>query len=139
MRWFALAAAMLCAAGLTACVGSPGAISTESPKQLKAERTPNLCMAYGFFQQEKVRAELTRRNALTPEEWSLVDAHSIEVGMSMCGMVAALGPPAETFHRVTATHDTYRYVYRLCSIYDLKQHRTVYVENRRITEIRGAD
>jgi hypothetical protein len=88
---------MLIALLVLACSHSPLAVSLESAAGLQAEDTTTLCWIVGFNGSgvNKARAELERRQALTEEEWQLVDQHKIRLGMSRCAVLASWGPPTD--------------------------------------------
>lgn len=88
---------MLIALLASACSHSPLAVSLESPAGLQAEDTTNLCWIVGFNGSgvSTARAELERRQALTEEEWHLVDQHKIRIGMSRYAVLASWGPPTD--------------------------------------------
>ncbi|SOY77662.1 hypothetical protein CBM2589_U10164 [Cupriavidus taiwanensis] len=79
---------------LSACADSPMRIAASDPAALQAKSADKLCVAYGKnFGREKVRAELQRRDALTPREWEHVDKRKVFIGMSSTAALCSWGSP----------------------------------------------
>jgi len=84
----------------------------------------DLCIAYRHRRYESARDELTRRRALTVDEWHLVDSGTVKIGMSELGLLCTMGDPAKVNRTVTAAGTRKQYVYSLGAY--------VYVENGRV-------
>jgi hypothetical protein len=69
-----------------------------------------LCHIYSQTRYNAARAELTRRHALTPAEWDLVDHRLPDVGMSKLALLCSMGPTKGN-RTVTAGGETIQYVY----------------------------
>ena len=112
-------------AALTGCAGSPLAIGMASPEKLAAESDDALCDAYAVMGGTKARAELERRAALTPEEWSIVDRKTVAIGMRRLVLVCSRGTPGiyGGIHRTVTAHGTReQWAYR-----DTQYGRAIYI------------
>jgi hypothetical protein len=111
---FSVALLAACAA-LAGCAGSPAAIGMAKPEQLAAESNEALCNAVARTGGTKARAELERREALTPEEWSLVARNGVEIGMRRLVLFCSRGAPGVygAINRTVTAHGTReQWVYR---------------------------
>ncbi len=75
-----------------------GCANLKSAEQLQSEETSRV--AHGFYVQhangfgyEKLEAELRRRDVFTSEEWRLIEANRVDLGMSKDAVLASVGPP----------------------------------------------
>ena len=97
---------------LASCAGSPIAIARDTNEQLRTEQTINLCRAYPMFlDRSGVRAELSRRLAVSDPEWVLIDQRKIYVGMTECALLASWGSPEKQERDTTLRGENVRYVY----------------------------
>lgn len=77
---------------LAACATSPHQESFNvATADFSTATTDNLCVVYGFRwnRAQDARAELTRRNTFTNDEWKLIEARKVVPGLSECGVKAA--------------------------------------------------
>lgn len=77
---------------LAACATSPRQESFNvTTADFSTAKTDDLCIVYGFRwnRSQEARAELTRRNIFTDDEWKLIEAKKVIPGLSECGMKAA--------------------------------------------------
>lgn len=116
---------------LISCAGSPMHISIMSEEKLKTVPTLQLCNAYGANHQVKVRAELESRNVLNPQEWNLIDAKRIRIGMSRCALYCSWGPCLTENRSVSSSGVFIQHVYGLYSQYSRPTY--VYTVNDKIT------
>jgi hypothetical protein len=103
------------AAFMIGCAGSPMSLASLSPAQLENQSNASLAQGYGVIRDSEVRAELERRKVFTQQEWQLVDAKSVAVGMSELALIASQGLPGiygGINTTVTASGATKQYVYR---------------------------
>jgi len=123
----------LAVASLTGCVaGAPVAVNTSSPEALRAESSETLCNAWGFMHTDKVRAELERRNVLSAEEWRLIDARRVAIGMSRLALLCSWGDPGYSGainRTVTARGVSEQWVYRDAVA---KRTRYIYVRDGKV-------
>lgn len=85
--------ATLIAATLSGCALSPAYMAASSDSQI--------CERYGVFSRNgmfgeyttQYRAEMERRNLLSPHEKELVAKKQIQIGMSLCALYASWGTP----------------------------------------------
>jgi hypothetical protein len=116
---------------LAACEAhTPGAIVFDSDAALRQEDALQLCLTYHLAGQQRIREELNRRQALSVEEWALVDAKRIGIGMSRCALLASWGIPEGTRRQVTAAGQSLQYIY---------PGRRIYLENDRIAAFKAVD
>ena len=91
---------------------------TIPPQKLAQMTNAQLCTEYGNNRTDQVRAELLQRNALTPEEWGLVDKKSIKIGMSETAFLCSWGTPTvlgSINTTMTSRGASRQYVYRFCN------------------------
>ncbi len=104
-----------------------GCISmTSSPDDLKDRQTMDLCETYASYkpappfgqydmaEQQVVRDELQRRDAINQTEWPLVEKHEAKVGMHECALIASWGHPQEIQHTETEKTMTAQYTFGKC-------------------------
>ena len=133
------------AAIISAIIATSLASCSESvidPKKLVDTPTLNLCEMYYFAshpstyttgtvwpgKQAAIKTELNRRNALTQEDWSAIDAGRPQAGISECALRAVWGNPLNVYHKVTEAGDLTQYVYGLS--------RTVNLTNGQVKSIK---
>ena len=76
---------------LSGCAGSDFAINSDTPQQLTAENTNNLCMAIGAYPSNKlIAAELIRRGALRVQFIDPVRQGQVALNMNACEVEAAV-------------------------------------------------
>ena len=124
-----LVVCVICLA-LAGCQGSPAEISMRSEEQLRTTTLHELSVAYGSWGQPKrIRAELERRNAFTPQEWAMIDEGRIRVGSSRELVLAARGDPRYV-RRSSSAYGGYREVW----IYEQGRDRDyVYLDGIQVT------
>lgn len=120
---------------LTGCSGTVGSVAMMDSEELKTVNDLGICQTYGspFANTAKFKAEIDRRHLLTDDEWRLVDAHQIRIGMSICGLLASWGSPGmygAINRTVIGNSENIQWVYRRGE-YDPA--RYVYTENGHIT------
>lgn len=118
---------------LGACAGSPARIAMESPDQLAAEDSIDLCAAYGVNHGQAVLAEIERRGAVRAAFVDAVTSRKVAVGMSACEVLAAWGKPDKTEQTTTARGTTDRWVFDDFSGYPAN---TVYFRNGIMSALR---
>lgn len=97
---------------LAGCMhGSPGAIAFDTPAQLQAEATDDLCTAYGVNQGAAVWTELERRRAIRPEFAEKIVANEVSIGMSPCEVLASWKAPDRVSRLILASGTRVRWVY----------------------------
>lgn len=104
-----------------------------SPSQLTTQSNGALANGYGIVRDSEVRAELERRKIFTSQEWPLIDAKSVAVGMSELALLASQGLPGiygGVNTTVTASGASKQYVYRLTEYH---KPTYVYVDNGKVT------
>ena len=79
-------------------------VTLRTPEDFRTADTEMLCADYGVRGggAGEARTELVRRGVFTPAEMAAIDAHKLLVGLSECGVLAALGTAP---NRVTSTTD----------------------------------
>jgi hypothetical protein len=115
------------------CAGSPMNMASLSPAQLATQSDATLANGYGVIRDPEVRAELERRKLFTQQEWQLIDAKSVAVGMSELALIASQGVPGiygGVNTTVTASGSSKQYVYRAT---DYHKAAYVYVDNGKVT------
>jgi len=103
---------------------------------LENEDSIHLCAAYGHMyttqsQKEKIMNELNRRNAITSQEWDLIHAKKIRVGMSRCALYASWGSPIKVNKSGGSWGSHIQHVYGMYSQYSTPNY--VYTENGKVT------
>lgn len=115
---------------LLSCAGSPFRISMMSPDELKLQNSYNLCKAYAFSLDNKIKYELIRRKAIPRHEWLLIEKNKIHMGMSEDGLTCSWGAPDKINKTVTQYGVSRQWVYRSCSYC---KGRYVYTRDGKIT------
>jgi len=100
--------------GVAGCAGSPARLAMMSPDELAAVRLPDLCNAYSSVGGSDVEAEILRRQAITDDEWELVRAKKIAVGMSTCALLASWGAPSTINTSASRAGERQQWVYGIC-------------------------
>ena len=92
---------------LGACAFSPQVIHNDSRSDL----------AYWYFVNHgpREKAELVARNDIPADEWPLIDANKVAIGMGPDAVVAAWGQPSAVNTTTTAEGDDVQWVYAGCS------------------------
>ena len=78
---------------LSGCVSWYDSVASMSSEELKKVDDLKLCSSYFYRNEEKVAAEITRRNLINNEGWKSVRHRKIIPGMSRCAVYAVLGSP----------------------------------------------
>jgi hypothetical protein len=120
---------------LSACAGSPYAISNYGPENLAIVSDDRLCVAFYYRPNENLLNEIKRRNILTPRELSSVQKKSIFVGMSKTALLCSWGEVpiyGSTHKRYSKYGESTQYVYQKCSICNSTH---VFVEKGKVTYI----
>ena len=89
-----------------------GCVNWTDPGLLQARQTDDLCQGYYLFsgrvvigvvptasypeRLDAIKKELEARNAVTPQDWPLIDAGRVQKGMTACAVEAVWG--ATTLH-----------------------------------------
>lgn len=126
--------AALTLASLAGCAAtSPARIATSTPEELQSQTSEALCNAWGRFHPTKARVELERRGLLSAEEWRLIDAQHVAIGMSRLALICSWGDPGYTGavnRTVSASGVSEQWVYR-----DAVAERTryIYVRDGKVT------
>jgi hypothetical protein len=112
---------------------SPLHVAAMGEDQLKEVPLHQLCNAYKMHRAEKVKAELIRRGDIADDEWDLIEARKIRIGMSQPALLASWGTPG-IWGRVNRSVGSYgehiQWVYRSC---DRCSATYVYTENGIVT------
>jgi len=121
---------------LIGCAGSPMKLSGMTSDELQLENSFTLCNAYNYNKKETFRTELERRNALTSEEWEMIDSGYIQVGMSEVALWCLKGGIMQGVNgSVNTTTGSWgvnkQYVYRPLGMNGPANY--VYVENGKVT------
>ncbi len=104
--------------GLTALLS--GCVTNISPQTASGLSTAALCMQYGHWLRKEnpqavqtVSAELRRRGNSVPsnEEHGSILSERVTIGMSECGMLAAMGSPDRQLDTTTAQGRRTQYVF----------------------------
>jgi hypothetical protein len=103
--------------GLSACAGSPARIGMDSPQQLQAEKTYNLCVAYGGNRGQAVLDELLRRGVVRPQYVASIKVRKVEIGMSECEVIAAILKPEKVNKTTTVSGTSEQWVYSNSTIF----------------------
>jgi hypothetical protein len=74
-----------------------------------------------------IKTELNRRDAVSDEDWPLIDNSKVRIGMSECALLAAWGQPTVINHTMTAAGESSQYVYSVS--------RYAYVANGSVTTL----
>jgi len=115
------------------CAGSPIRLSSMSPEELQAENSFLLCNTYNFNGDKEVRTELQRRNALTDQEWGLIDSGYLQIGMSELALICLKGNVIVGYGTINVTTGTWgvhkQYVYE--NAFGSRSY--IYVENGKVT------
>ena len=84
-----------------------------------------------FSEKEKIANELinNRNEAITPQEWDLVDAHMIKIGMSRCALYASRGKPSKINKSVGVWGVHIQHIYSLLRTTPVY----VYTQNGKVT------
>lgn len=114
---------------IAACTPS----SMMSPERLATADSKQLCDDYHQVRSPNVRAELERRNAITPDEWMLIDSKKVKLGMSEVAFLCAMGTPT-VYGAINRSQGSWgtnvQYVYRFCSTCKAQYY---YVRNGKLT------
>jgi len=105
-------------------VALAGCYSTANPKLLAKTATDELCEDYYFgrhkdvdpaaswpTKQQDIKNELSRRQAVGPNEWPLIDTGQVKVSDGECALKAAWGYPLRVDHLSAANGEVTHYVY----------------------------
>lgn len=122
------------ALSLTSCA----AISPERTGEMTDRR---LCNSYAEARENfalkknmpNIKAEIERRNIVSADEWALIEAKQVKLGMSVCALRASWGAAKE--NTTTSRYgNSIQHVYRLswCHRCNVKY---VYTENGKVTAI----
>lgn len=82
---------LICIATLISCAGSPMRLASMTPEELSYEQPLNLCNAYYQNKNKNIRDELELRDLLSDTEWNLIDANSIQAGISELALICLKG------------------------------------------------
>jgi hypothetical protein len=85
---------LLAAIALAGCIHMPSYTASLSSSELREVNEFDLCAAYESTESKRLRAEIDRRNLISPEEWAKVAGHQVFEGMGACAVLASLGFPA---------------------------------------------
>lgn len=101
---------------LTAALASGCAYYAKmTPHELAMQPATWMCAEYDRNQSPNIRAELTRRGTITPEEWALIDQKHIGIGMSEAALLCSWGFPSGRHGTINQFADaggiTQQYVY----------------------------
>lgn len=66
-------------------------LASMTPEELSYEHPHNLCNAYHLNKNKKIRDELEFREILSDAEWVLIDANTIQVGISELALICLRG------------------------------------------------
>ena len=121
---------------LIGCAGSPMKLSGMTSEELRLENSFSLCNAYKFNKKETIRTELERRNALTFQEWEMIDSSYLQVGMSELALWCLRGGIMQGVNGSINTSTgswgvNKQYVYRPLGMNGPAHY--VYVENGKVT------
>ena len=121
---------------LIGCAGSPMKLSGMTSEELQLENSFSLCNAYNFNKKEQFRTELERRNALSSQEWEMIDSNYIQIGMSEIALWCLKGGIMEgingSINTTTGSWGVHKqYVYRPLGMSGSAHY--VYVENGKVT------
>lgn len=125
----------LCVVLLAGCSGTIGGVCMKSPEELKAEPTPNVAAAYGYASRfigddKKLRAELKRRNAFTPEQWDRIDRKKIVIGDPVELVYASWGSPTSVRNWTTEYSGGQEFEY-----YHVDRSNFVYIRDGRVAAV----
>lgn len=109
-----------------------------NPQQLAARSDNEVCESYGVYSHgigwgevaNQYRAEIERRNLITPEEWALAAKKQLRIGMSQCAMYASWGKPDRENRSVYSGGITIQHVFN--SGYRYIRPTYVYTHNGRV-------
>ena len=120
---------LLACATMAACTQS----SMMSPERMAGADSKQLCTDYHQVRSPNIRAELERRNAITPEEWALIDGKKVKIGMSEVAFLCAVGTPT-VYGAINRSQGSWgtstQYVYRFCQTCKAQYY---YVKNGKLT------
>jgi hypothetical protein len=108
MRPFLVAAL---AALLAGCAGSPYSLARGNPAELAAASVDQLCFAYVFDRSPAVRAEIERRELLSPLDWQHAPRGTVVIGMTATGVRCSLGMPSAINRTATRGGTQEQWVY----------------------------
>jgi hypothetical protein len=124
---------LICIFTLISCAGSPMRLASMTPEELSYEHPLNLCNTYHFNKNKNVRDELELRDLLSDNEWNLIDANSIQRGMSELALICLRGAIVPGYGSINVTTGSWgvhkQYVYE----HPLGGRSYVYVENGKVT------
>ena len=101
------------AALLSACAGSPIAISNAKPEELKQYNNAQLCSAYYHAgPSASFKAEIDSRRFITPEHWQKINERKVSVGMPEAAVICAWGTPTDVNRSVSAYGERKQMVYK---------------------------
>ena len=99
------------ALALGGCAGSPVGINSDTPQQLMAENSGDLCRAYAVFHKNEVLQELIRRGAVRPDFVVFVRSGQIAIGMNQWEVRAVQQYAYSVNRTVTSGGVTEQWVY----------------------------
>lgn len=116
---------------LAACAHSPEYLAKRTDLQLCSRYGSMKSNMFGKGEAPSLREEMERRNIFTPQEWELIDANKIEIGMSLCALKASWGESVRDNVTSTRYGSSVQHVYKcgVCS----HPNAYVYTENGRVT------
>jgi hypothetical protein len=104
--------AIVSVALLSACAGSPMAISKATPEELKKFDNVQLCDAYYHGRAPHVKAEIEARKFVTEDEWPAIEKKQVKIAMNEAAVHCAWGPPSNAEITITQFGEHKRLVYR---------------------------
>lgn len=133
-HWVFLALISVCSCGLDPA-STQARIHGESDLALVQDyyyAKPATCV--GNYYCDDIRNELHARNIIPANDWPIIDAHQVAIGMTTQSVEASWGPPTEINSTTTAIGTEDQWVYRPC---DTCTASYVYLEGGLVTAIQN--
>jgi len=130
--WTLSTVVMAACLSLGGCIkGSSAEIASRDDVSLANTSQNDVAYSYGSIRKasgenKRLRAELERRNAFTPEEWSRIDTGHIRVGDSLDLLYASWGQPFKYSSLQSEFGESNLFIY---------DNSRVYLRNGRVTAI----
>lgn len=118
-------------ASATLLSGCASSFNSATTAELSSAKTQDLCEAYNYFKEEKVKQELQTRPEIT--HWDAIEADRVTIGMNEMELVCSKGLPMHINRTTHASGVRKQLVYRYYDALGNKRRNYVYTSNGTVT------